>query len=97
MTQFENIVRFAEPVASHPNPGRQPPPWGVLNGAMIGLSLNPLSFAFLGFKIIRLLAVLPGTTRWKTRRHSVLPSEPIVVVQSGAFPELLAGLGPPPE
>src|SRR5437660_290423 len=25
--QFENVVAFADPVASHPNPGRQPPPW----------------------------------------------------------------------
>jgi len=40
---------------------------------------------------------LPTTTRWKARRHSVLPSDPIVVVQSGGVPELFVGFGPPPE
>jgi len=82
--QWEKVVALADPVASHPNPGRQPPPW-------------PRGSVLDGFCKSKLPAGLPTTTRWKARRHSVLPSEPIVVVQSGGVPELLAGLGPPPE
>ena len=84
MIQREKVVAFADPVASHPNPGRHPPPW-------------PLGSVLFGFSRSRLAPGLPTTTRWKARRHNVLPSEPMVVVQSGGVPELFAGFGPPPE